>query len=245
MRKAVIIFLLGFLSLTAAAQLLPGVIATSRSAAETSTLLNGLMAWWEMDESSGSTCYDATDNNIDGTISGATLNTGYYSFDGSNDYVQFGNACRPTDEISISLWLRSAGAGATRLILSNYNYSTNWYGYGVFLTSAGCIRVQIANGSGTMVQTTTTTDLTGTSWHHIAIIWDGSTVSIYVDDDETPTTGNYTSSLAYNSDCDLHFGSNEEGTGSFYLGDLRKVGIWNRDITTDEISELYTEEYPW
>jgi hypothetical protein len=245
MRKAVIIFLLGFLSLTAAAQLLPGVIATSRSAAETSTLLNGLMAWWEMDESSGSTCYDATANNIDGTIYGAALNSGYYSFDGTNDYVELGNACRPTDEITISFWLRSEGAGETRLILSNYNYSTNWYGYGVFLTSAGYIRMQIADGSGTMVQVTTTSSLTGTTWHHVVITWDGSTVSIYVNNGATPTTGSYTSSIAYTSASNLHFGSNEEGTGSFYLGDLRKVGIWNRDITTDEINELYTEEYPW
>ena len=35
--------------------------------AATSTLLNGLMAYWKLDETSGTTVYDSTSNGINGT----------------------------------------------------------------------------------------------------------------------------------------------------------------------------------
>jgi hypothetical protein len=49
----------------------------------------GPVAHWKFDEGSGSTAYDSTNNNNDGTISGATWTTGKHgsalSFDGTND----------------------------------------------------------------------------------------------------------------------------------------------------------------
>jgi len=247
--KKLLIYLLLLLTINVSGQIMfPGVIASSisREEAEESTLLDGLMGYWKLDETTGPTCYDATENNLDGDNTDITYTAGgkigrCYTFNGTSSNVALGTGiCQPTDGLSLAFWIKSAGIGSTRLIASNYTYSTNWYGWAVFFTTAGYIRFQLANGAGTMYQLTTTTGLTGTTWHHIVCTWDNTSnvVYIYVDNG-TPTQGEFAVNLVYHANCDLHFGTNEAETGSFYYGDLDEFSIYNRDLTSDEVAESW------
>ncbi len=67
----------------------------------------GPVAHWKFDEGSGSTAYDSTVKNNDGTIYGAVYATGKYnsalSFDGLDDYVQ---ATVTQEKTTYSLWIK-------------------------------------------------------------------------------------------------------------------------------------------
>ena len=244
--KKLLTAILLFSSVTCLGQLMPGVIASSIQSSESSTLLDGLMGYWKLDESSAPTCYDATENNLDGTNTDITYTAGgkigrCYTFNGTSSNVALGTGiCQPTDGLSLDFWIKSAGSASTTLIASNFASVTNWYGYAVFFTSGGYIRFQLADGAGTMYQLTTTTNLKGTTWHHIVCTWDNTSnvVYIYVDNG-TPTQGEFAVNLVYHANCNLHFGSNEVGSGSFYPGDLDEFSIYNRDLTSDEVAESW------
>jgi len=72
----------------------------------------GPVAHWKFDEGSGSTAYDSTVNNSDGTIYGASYATGKYnsalSFDGIDDYIQ---ATVTQTKTTYSFWIKPATTG--------------------------------------------------------------------------------------------------------------------------------------
>ena len=77
------------------------------------------IAHWKFDEGEGSTAYDSTDNDNDGTIHGATWTTGKHgtalSFDGVDDYVEVTGSdssispLKITDTLTIEVWVKRTG----------------------------------------------------------------------------------------------------------------------------------------
>ena len=69
-----------------------------------------LVAWWKLDEGSGSTAEDFSVNDYNGTISGATwiiddpCRVTDLSFDGTNDYVDIPDGFAAFDGVTVSLW---------------------------------------------------------------------------------------------------------------------------------------------
>lgn len=86
----------------------------------------GPVAHWKLDEGSGSTAYDSTINNNDGTIYGATYVTGKYnsalSFDGVDDYVQ---ATVTQEKTTYSLWIKPANSVWEHVVKINGIYYVN------------------------------------------------------------------------------------------------------------------------
>ena len=92
-------------------------VLTSPPSADSNTV-----ALWHLDESFGSTVFDETANNNDGTINGASWagprwTSGMFddalSFDGTDDYVDCGSSAKlkPTTDITIEMWVKP---GATQ-----------------------------------------------------------------------------------------------------------------------------------
>jgi hypothetical protein len=86
----------------------------------------GPVAHWKFDEGSGSTAYDSTVRNNDGTIYGATYVTGKYnsalSFDGANDYVQ---ATVTPKKTTYSLWIKPANSAWEHVVKIDSVYYVN------------------------------------------------------------------------------------------------------------------------
>jgi len=73
------------------------------------------------------------------------------------------------------------------------------------------------------------------SWHHVAVTFDGNTITIYADGEnvsETPQPGPTIDSTGF----DLHIG-NGAAFDRAYNGILDEVRIWNRALDGDEIKE--------
>lgn len=217
----------------------------------TNSLLNGLMAYWKLDDS-GSTAEDAHSTN-DGTISAGvtTGETGVivdaFDFNGTSSNVSFGTACRPTTGISISLWFNTSDitSGGDQWFLGNAVYSTNWCGYRVSISTTGAITFFLGTNTATMLDKSYESGLDDGSWHHVAATWDGTNAYIYVDNVKSSATA-YSTDIVYVSACTLRMGSNAYADGTFYGGLLDEVAVLNRALTDAEVTTLYGESpYPF
>lgn len=217
----------------------------------TNSLLNGLMAYWKLDDS-GSTAEDAHSTN-DGTISAGvtTGETGVigdaFKFNGTTSNVSFGTACRPTEGLSISLWFNIADitSGGDQWFVGNGVYSTNWCGYWVAINITGQIKFRLGTNTATLLDKTYGSGLDDGAWHHVACTWDGTNAYIYVDNVKSTATA-YSTDIVYVTACTLRMGSNAYANGTFYGGLLDEVAIYNRALTDAEVEDLYGElPYPF
>jgi len=217
----------------------------------TNSLLNGLMAYWKLDDS-GSTAEDAHSTN-DGTISAGvtTGETGVigdaFKFNGTSSNVSFGTVCRPTEGLSISLWFNIADitSGGDQWFVGNGVYSTNWCGYWVSISINGRINFRLGTNTATLLDKSYGSGLDDGSWHHIVCTWDGTNAYIYVDNVKSTATA-YSTDIVYVTACRLRMGSNAYADGTFYGGLLDEVAIYNRALTDAEVEDLYGElAYPF
>ena len=125
----------------------------------------------------GSTWYDLTANNNDGTISGATWNSGgYFDFDGSNDSVNLGTDLSFTINCSISLWVQADTLGGNRGIMSKWSGSP----FGWLLNHQDNENVEFFFYSGSSFKKVDLGDAAIGTWHHVVITYDGNDLKGYL-----------------------------------------------------------------
>lgn len=212
-----------------------------------STLRAGLVSYWKFDETSG-TAYDATSTNaltnnngtpfITGKISNAAdleraSSQSFSIADGSQSGLDI------TGDVSFSFWVKPETVDFNTVI-AKFGASGN-RSYRV-LQADGGFYLDVINSSDTSAQGAwPTLGLTAGNWYHIVITWKASTskANLYVNgavQTEKTTSGvtnlkNSTATFAVGSDSDL----------AANLGDglVDEVGVWNRVLTTSEVSGLY------
>jgi len=220
---------------------------------------SGMVSYWKMDSSSAMTeltssevslwnglqgLYHLNGNANDakgtshGSVSGATVVAGKYgngyNFDGSNDYIDFGNRFN-YGIMSISFWAKFDTTG----------------GYRAVVTKRGCcsdstdfqwsFQTNNNNKMGFGIRTSAATYFTygptlDTNWHHYVGTYDGQTIKLYKDgafySQNTAPSGNILI-----QDEPIRFGSRYGG--DYFDGRIDEVGIWNRVLSPAEVSALY------
>lgn len=218
-----------------------------------SSLSNGLVGYWKMDESSGagSTLADSSGNNNNGTASlwgGGNTATdsahvvGKYgngfSFDGGDDYIDIGSPLGTSAKTrTYSIWVKpTAGASSTRDGILGEN---------------GGSRIDYGNGAGTssfhaLVLFTggTTTELTGTglgtnNWNYLALSIDNEKgiIRFYVNGSlaSTQTWDINTKSV---SNSTTHY-IGRVNSASRFPGYMDEARIYNRALSGAEVAKLY------
>ena len=202
--------------------------------------LGGLLGWWKLDEKEGTTAVDSSGNGNDGTLVGKPVWRpeggkigGAIELSGKGDYVKIANesAFDITSQITISTWVNiisvpqewtgivTKGDGAWRMSTS---FANNVFHFGV--SREDYLNGNVAVGSGL--------------WHHVACVYDGSKMSIYVDgkrDASRPRTG----PIATN-DFPVCIGGNIELTGHCWNGLIDDVRVYNYALSENEIAALAT-----
>lgn len=207
------------------------------------TLQNGLVGWWPF-------CGNANDesgNGNNGTVYGATLTTDRfgnsnqaYSFDGADDYIQCPQNNIPTQNLSVSVWINPNSTFANmQFVCLGSTSSTRWgvvasnnnayIGYG-----AGC------SGSGGSVLTNC--PISNSTWINLVYVSSGvgGVTQIYKNGVLLGQVPNSTSTGGC-STSNLFFGVDIFSLPEFINGKLDDIGIWNRALTPQEISELYNQ----
>jgi hypothetical protein len=223
---------------------------TSAFQPKTETLLNGLVSYWKLDESSG----DAVDlmgvNNLTNTntvgYAAALINNGA-DFGTSNTNKRLTRAdsigITSTSAFSISGWvkLRTEISSGTYGLFSLKTSGSPWAGRRIeYQYNAGTRRLAFIVHSQTVATVTYNITLGTSDFYHLTITYSGGTagtITAYVNGVSQGTaTANITNNFVTTPETTI--ASYEASSFASIYAD--EVGIWNRALTTDEISILYS-----
>ena len=202
----------------------------------------------------GTNCYDITSNSYIGTMSGGVIfnkDLGpFFSFDGTDDRINFGNILNfgTSDSFSVCVWFsNSKSLASSELIygLVNKYQQNNVNGWTICLrgySSGIMVRFSTSNGGNRFGDVSltgvTNTQMSDGKWHNISVTYNTNDLcSVYVDGilRGTETFSNYD----FTNTQPLSVGSfNNE---NIYLNQdkISSVKIYNRDLSATEILNNY------
>ena len=211
----------------------------------------GLVALWHLDEGSGTTAYDSTPNNNDGTIYGATYVDGRFSkalsFDGVDDYVSVPDSASldiGTSDFTIEAWIKlGTTANDYYGIYDKGKGLTSGEGrYSLFVTPSDTLRLHIYGQSGgEQAYYDSTLTIDDTNWHYVAVSCDRDGNAIFAIDDSTETVDiSGSSSHDVSSTYDAAIGVRQWDKGDHWFnGEIDEVHIWDEARTASQIQQSY------
>jgi len=201
-----------------------------------------LVGYWSLNENSGSIAYDKSTYGNNGTLkNGPQWTTGKFSsalsFDGVDDYVDCGSnsSLDATNAVTIEAWVKTSKAGWNTIALKFGGTPMNGYWLGT--NSGGKLYMFIYN-NGSARECSTGAYISDGAWHHVAGIYDGTTMACYVDG-EAVYTKEWGSFMAIGgtSGRSLYISS----TGSDRLnGLIDEVRIWSGALSPEEVKASYS-----
>jgi len=196
------------------------------------TLQNGLLGWWKLDETSGSTANDSGPNGYDGANSNVTINqTGHidkaYSFNGSSSIVDITGETIGTGDYTLSAWIKTTNTDAYNAIFGIGAYAPAFY------TSNG---EELLVYDGGDIVSNTIADLDDGDWHHVAFVRSGTgsgELAFYFDGSAvgTATHSDNITSTSWAIGDSGYSGENFDGL----LDDVR---LYERALSSSEIQAL-------
>ena len=196
---------------------------------------NGLVGWWPFNGNAN----DESGNGNNGTVNGATLtadrfsNVGKaYSFDGVNDNISTSRS--PLTSFSVSLWLFTSQNTAYTPLVDAYN--SNWELY-LSNYKPTFTRWITAGAGGTFQEFISTTSASINQWNHLICTYNNGNIRLYLNGVLISTFQNV--SITINNNGTFAFGASLSGTSQYFNGKLDDIGIWNRALTQQEVSDLY------
>lgn len=214
---------------------------------------NGLVGWWPFNGNAN----DESGNGNNGTVNGATLTTdrfgsanSAYSFNGSSSFIECDTiGISNSAARSVSFWAKTSATSSMGLVSwggnglgDRFACDFNFSSQGITVDGANCAITYSAIVSNSNNQ-----------WHYYTFVMDDSSalnqVKVYQNGvllNNILQNFNPTILLNTLSGTNLQFGRINIPSLNFhfYQGQLDDIGIWNRALTTAEITALYTNTPP-
>ena len=205
----------------------------------------GLLGWYEFEG-------DATDSSVysnDGTLHGGVsfvsgVDGNAINFDGFGDYMSIPDSNMPggqfdfNDAITVAAWVQ--------VVAFDNDYATviskgdNSWRLARHLDTGqmefACTGITSGSVWGHIIGVT---DVDDGQWHHVAGVYDGSGIYLYIDgvmDAQDEATG-----VMNNNLYEVYVGENAETTGRYWNGMIDDVRIYNRGLSHGEIVSLAGE----
>jgi hypothetical protein len=223
------------------------VYPARESEAETPNILgdvtDGLVAYYPLDEGTGTIAADLSGNAHDGTLPDGGTSwipwgaiNGAINIDGSNGSdIKLGSwdPSEGTGQLSVAMWIKWSGTGnQNQGLLSKraggWSVDNMLFGLRVTQSDAG-IRLHHA---GTMVAVAGALTPVVGQWAHVAATFDGTTGRLYVNGVEI---GSGPFSLGNDPAAEMRIGSYNNDSPC-YNGDIDEVRLYNRALTPAELS---------
>jgi hypothetical protein len=203
-------------------------------------LWDNLLAYW-----SGDNTANDSKGTYNGTlVNGATYSTGKigsgFSLDGVNDYVDLGNVLNfdGSTPFSVSSWVYTS-SGVPQTYFSKIG--DGWKGYELSVNLGWGVRFYLSGSIG-LIDLTINGQLEN-EWQHIVFTYDGSKnangVNGYINGvlrSKNINTNTLTGIVSTTTNAQI---SGRGGSSQIFNGSIDEVGVWNRAITSAEITELY------
>ena len=205
---------------------------------------NGLIGWWPFNGNAN----DLSGNGNNGTVNGASLTTdrfgipnNAYSFDGVNDFIQSDTISALNSSInSISTWIYAPSFSVHHQI----EFAAPTFGTlgRAFAFNTGRLAI-VPTGNCVAASGAGVVNLSGqlgiNSWYHLVFISDGSIGKFYINGVYIGQA-NIGSTICQNP-LTLVLGRGTNGGGPmWYTGKIDDIGIWNRALSEQEITSLYS-----
>jgi uncharacterized protein (TIGR02145 family) len=223
---------------------------------------SGLVGYWSFNGNAN----DESGNGNNGTVTGATLTTDRfgvankaYSFNGTNNYIRINSAPNlNVSSFTISGWFNASTLptddflGAKGIFgkwwqtpnVCNGNYNA----YLVCLTKPAVPNTPVIGGATSFYEGNlfyANTAISANSWYHFVFIHDATSGGKLYINGVLYSTNTSLGALC-NSTNAIHIGAdmNNGNLYRFFGGKLDDFGLWNRTLTAQEISNLYTTTAP-
>jgi hypothetical protein len=214
---------------------------------------NGLVGYWPFNGNAN----DQTPSGYNGTVNGATLTTdrfgnsnSAYNFDGVNDYIEVQNSQNLNSQTwTISTWINANGyyfgnvfgniSYGNMIVGKGTDFNSGFYGLSY---SSQSLKVGSYYGVGSQANgTESTTNITLNNWINVIGTWDGVNMKIYVNGQLENSNSNFSNNPGINNE-NLFFGTMAQNNLYPYWlnGKIDDIGIWNRALTQQEITNMYT-----
>jgi hypothetical protein len=220
-----------------------------------------MVAWWPLDETSGTNADEVVNNN-DGThIGGPAPLAGEYvdnslCFDGSTQYVEAPDAPElnfGVGDFSVDAWIRtSQTSGVQKIVDKRLEVPNSVVGYSFFVSS-GALAFQLADGNGTnavcgSADSTCTNYSSGVvvadgQWHHVAVTVDRDDTSggtWYVDGSPVATPFDPTlRTFSLTNTNPLRIASRSSSVSGLFNGCIDEVELFDRELDASEIAAIF------
>ncbi|MBV9821834.1 MAG: fibronectin type III domain-containing protein, partial [Actinobacteria bacterium] len=207
--------------------------------------------YWRLDETSGSTAADSTDNNTTGTyVGGVTqgaagaISVGHaVSFDGSTGNVASTNQIGGPSRYALELWFNTTTTTGGKLIgfgNSQTGMSGN-YDKHVYMTNDGRLIFGVYNGSFDMV--TTPTAYNDGQWHYLVAMQGPSGMAMYVDDHligSNPVAGNQAYPGYWRVGGDNLNAWPNQPSSAYFAGAVDEVAVYDGPLSAAQVDAHYT-----
>ncbi len=212
------------------------------SAPAQDSLTTGLVAWWKLDETGGRQAADSSGNGLHGTLVGEPkwrpdggVIGGALEFDGIGDHIVIGNQSQfdLTEGIAVTAWVKVR------------RFDRNWQAIVTKGDTAWRIArdrdrdcVQFAFSSVPKEQLLKgRINVNDGQWHHVAGVYDGRKMFLYVDG-KLDLSAETATSIPVN-DQPVYIGENSQRPGRRWNGLIDDVRVYNRALAPQEIEALY------
>ena len=170
------------------------------------------------------------------------------SFNGSSSHIDLGTTdfVQNNNSFSISAWcyfedLSTANAIVTKWWNNSGIDESWWFGH----YAAGSTTLHFAHrdaSNNVTLSYSNTSAISENTWHHCVVVWNGSTVTYYVDGTQVGTSTNSDfNSATKTSSANIIIGAQNEGSGNQMTGKIDQVRLFNKAISSSEVTTLYGE----
>ncbi|MBL0137485.1 MAG: T9SS type A sorting domain-containing protein [Bacteroidetes bacterium] len=213
---------------------------------------NGLVAYYPFDGNAN----DVSGSNNNGSVNGATLTLDHlgnansaYHFDGNGQYIEVPHSTSldfSTNQISLSFWVKvesfPTGGFSDILISKQSGSGTSQSGLNVAQSGQNVLGLLVSSGSGNFGGANVPSNTSNYNvFHHVVLVFESGTGTAYLDGSLIiSSTG--TATIGANTVPMLFGKANWVNVNADpFNGVLDDVGIWNRALTQQEVSNLFNE----
>ncbi|MCL5412011.1 MAG: DUF2341 domain-containing protein, partial [Patescibacteria group bacterium] len=204
---------------------------------------------WRLDETvNGSPAVDYSGSNNTGTSTGTTASSSgkfHYAryFNGTGDYIDSGNgsSLRIIGNLTLAAWVNpgSLTQTSTYKVLTKHGGAGS-YGYQLYIGNGTNSKVAfgVSSNGNDWNSTAGTTSLQNGQWYYIVGVYNGSTLSIYVNGIQEGAPTPYSGGV-FNTSSNLAIGRSFQETNAYFLGQIDEPRVYSKALTQSEISDLY------
>lgn len=208
----------------------------------------GLVGYWRLNDTNTTTASDSSGNGNSGTLTnGASWTSGKYGgavgLDGVNDYVSIRNSSslQPAN-VTVAAWFNASSLVGRTVVSTPYNgppWTSPYVSWMIRINSSTNLEFDVGNGTTYSGWAIAVSALQTGQWYHVALTYNGTTLTAYLNGVSLGTRTNVTGPVGYgNRPVLLGADYGASPAYDYFSGTLDDVRVYNRALSAAEIAAV-------